>query len=107
MPSIFAAIGRTLGWSNSPQSWLERGAGVIWLALVAAAFHYGARLGTGQRLLLGAILLLSLVLLLRRGWIKLLGPVFVYDAIRSARRGRYFLVRGIYTGSILGLLCWT
>jgi ABC-type transport system involved in multi-copper enzyme maturation permease subunit len=98
---------RTLGWSNSRQSWLERGAGIVWLTLVALALRFGTRLGTGQRLLLIALFLLSLVALLRRGWVKLLGPVFFYDAVRSVRRGRYFLVRGVYTGLILGLLCWT
>ena len=60
-----------------------------------------------MRAILAALILLSLVIVLRRGWVKLLGPVFFYDAIRSARRGRYFLVRTLYTGLILGLLCWT
>jgi ABC-type transport system involved in multi-copper enzyme maturation permease subunit len=60
-----------------------------------------------MRAILAALLLLSLVMLLRRGGVKLLGPVFFYDTIRSARRDRYFLIRTLYAGLILGLLCWT
>ncbi|HTK76146.1 MAG TPA: ABC transporter permease subunit, partial [Gemmataceae bacterium] len=57
-------------------------------------------------LVLGALAITALALLERIGVIKLLGPVFWYDTIRSARRGRYFLVRWLYAISLLLLLLW-
>lgn len=38
----------TFARSNN-RPWLERGAAVVWLTLAVLAYHYGARLGTGQR----------------------------------------------------------
>src|SRR5882672_20704 len=49
----------------------------------------------------GFLLLLTLLFLFRRLWLRLLGPVFVYEADRVARRGRTFLLRALY---VFGLL---
>ncbi len=40
------------------------------------------------------------------GWIRIFGPVLHYEAIRVARRGRYFLLRVGYAGGLLLLLLW-
>ena len=51
-----------------------------------------------------ALLLLSGVFLIRRLWLRLLGPVFVYEADRVARRGRTSVVRVVYVLVLLGIL---
>src|SRR5262249_13820689 len=39
-----------------------------------------------------------------RGWRWLFGPVFFYDAVRAARRGRYVLLRAVYLLVLLVIL---
>ncbi len=98
MDSTFTWLRQTFGWSNSRQSWEERcglallligGGGVAWL---------GSRLSAVQQVVLWSLLLLCAALLLRRGWLKLFGPVLFYDMICLARRRRYFLARWAYAG---------
>src|SRR5262245_15218939 len=50
------------------------------------------------------LLLHACVTKLRRhlgGGLRLLGPVFRHDLVRTARRGRPFLLRGAYAGAML------
>lgn len=54
----------------------------------------------------GAALILTLALLARGGLVRILGPVLVYDVLRSARRGRFILVRWLYAIGLLLLLLW-
>lgn len=107
MVALLQRLYRSIGWSNRRQSWLERAAGRVWATGAVAAWYFGGKLAVAQRLLLGGLLLVALVFLLRRGWVKILGPVFFYDAVRSARRGRNIAVRTLYALAILGLLYWT
>src|SRR5438552_3380989 len=53
-----------------------------------------------------AISVLVVAVLARAGWIRLFGPVLFYEMIRAARRGRYFLLRGLYAGGLFALLLW-
>lgn len=100
-------ITRKLGWSNSAEAWTDR-LGLFfaftiiggWLAI---SFWSGR---PAVILVVGAVGIALLALLERLGVIKLLGPVFWYDTIRSARRGRYFLMRWLYAISLLLLLLW-
>jgi ABC-type transport system involved in multi-copper enzyme maturation permease subunit len=55
--------------------------------------------------LLWGLLLAALAVLLRRGWLKLFGPVLFYDLVRLARRGRYPLLRCLYALFLLLMLC--
>src|SRR5437764_9693925 len=41
-------------------------------------------------------LLLALAVLARRGWVRLFGPVLLYEGLRSARRTRFFVLRWLY-----------
>jgi ABC-type transport system involved in multi-copper enzyme maturation permease subunit len=95
---------RRLAWSNSGRSWEERlGA----LALVAAAgctYWFGRKLERSQQVVLWGLLLVGLVIVLRRGWVKLFGPVLFYDLIRLARRGRYAFLRCVYALLLLLML---
>src|SRR5262245_38023725 len=45
--------------------------------------------------------LIACAFVFRRLWLRLLGPVFVYEADRLARRGRTFLLRAIYVLALL------
>jgi ABC-type transport system involved in multi-copper enzyme maturation permease subunit len=40
------------------------------------------------------------------GFFRLFGPILFYDLVRTARRRRHFLFRGLYTVGLLLLLCW-
>src|SRR4051812_6538081 len=51
-------------------------------------------------------LVLALALLARRGWVRLFGPVLIYEGLRSARRTRFFLLRWLYAVGLLLLLLW-
>src|SRR5262245_5805633 len=95
-----------LAWSNSWQSWKER-LGTLTLLLGALALlRWGGRLSVWQQCALWALLLATAAFMLRRGWLKLFGPVLFYDLIRVGRRSRYFLFRVGYVGILLVLLIW-
>jgi ABC-type transport system involved in multi-copper enzyme maturation permease subunit len=51
-----------------------------------------------------ALVLLAAVLMLRPLWLRLLGPVFVYESDRVARKGRVFLLRCLFIAASLTLL---
>src|SRR6516165_4368090 len=97
VPNGAGWLERHLSWSNSRQSWIERFCG---LALL------GAHLRLSQQVVLWGLLVVAAAALLRRGWLKLLGPVFFYDLIRTARRGRYVLLRCGYAGLLAFVLFW-
>ncbi len=101
---VAQSLGRWVGWSNSRQSWVERVGGLLLLAGAAAALWFRSRMSAeGQVVAWGVLLLLSAVLL-RRGWLKLFGPVLFYDMLRSARRGRHVWMRLAYAALLLFLL---
>jgi ABC-type transport system involved in multi-copper enzyme maturation permease subunit len=94
-------------WSNSRQSWEER---ISVLALAAAALLIAwnrGRLSLSQEVLCWGLLLLVGAILLRRGLLKLFGPVLFYDMVTAARRSRYVWMRCAYTGLILFILLVT
>jgi ABC-type transport system involved in multi-copper enzyme maturation permease subunit len=93
-------------WSNSWQSWKER-IGVA--VLMAGAFSlsvFGSRLALSSQVALWALLLVTLAFLLRRGWLKLFGPVLFYDMLRVGRRSRYIFFRTLYALFLLLILSW-
>jgi ABC-type transport system involved in multi-copper enzyme maturation permease subunit len=48
-----------------------------------------------------------MAILARKGWIRLLGPVLFYDAIRTGRRSRYIVLRCLYATAFLFVMYWT
>lgn len=84
-----------LGWSNTSESWKERLIPLAFLlgfALVGWFFYLHPWLGLfGLIAWIGALIFAS-----RQQQMKLLGPVLFYDVIRTARRGRYVLLRFLY-----------
>src|SRR5262245_42941263 len=104
MASAWTRLRQRIGWSNSRQAWEERlGLGLV-LAGAVIVWWAGSRLSLLQAALAWGVLLVSAAILLRRGWLKLFGPVLFYDMIRSARRGRVFLGRMLYAALLLFFL---
>src|SRR6266851_9603208 len=97
---------RNLAWSNSRESWEERIGFVPILAGAAALCWFRAQLSLSQELVLWAVLIVAMALLLRRGWLRLLGPMLFYDLVRVARRPRYYFLRCFYAVLLSLLLGW-
>jgi ABC-type transport system involved in multi-copper enzyme maturation permease subunit len=96
--------GWRLRWSNSRQSWEERLGVFALLAAAAATYWFSGRLPRSQQVVLWTLLVAGVIVVLRRGWLKLFGPVLFYDLIRLARRGRYALLRSLYAIFLLLML---
>ena len=56
--------------------------------------------------ILWALFAIGLAVCSRQGWLKLVGPVLLYDMIRTARRVRYAIMRMLYAGLLLFMLCY-
>ena len=84
--------------------WLEATAGALWLAAAAGLVWLGDPLPVWERTILWAILAVGLGIILRRFWAWLLGPLFFYDLIRTARRNRLIPVRTLYGIALLVLV---
>jgi ABC-type transport system involved in multi-copper enzyme maturation permease subunit len=82
----------------------ERGA----LAVLAGALTYlvlfGRTVGPVGNIVLRVLALCSLLVVTRRSWTGLFGPVFLHDAIRSARRANLAALRAGYGGVLLLVL---
>ncbi len=100
------SIVRHLGWSNSAQSWLERGTGLLVLAAAGVLLGLGFAYPWQDLLILWAAWAVTLAVLVRSGRLHLFGPVLFYDMVRTARRNRYALIRCLYAAFLLLLLFW-
>lgn len=106
-PSSLTWLQRTLRWSNSRESWQERAGLLLVLVLAVFAFLVGRKLTLSYQVVVWGLVLVATAIVLRRGWLKLFGPVLFYDLVRVARRLRYFMIRSIYGFALLLLLSWT
>lgn len=97
---------RNLAWSNTRQSWQERGGTLLLFLGAAGLVAWGGMLTLTQLVLLWSVLLVALAALWRRGWLKLFGPVLVFDLVCTARRRRYFILRVIYACALATLFFW-
>lgn len=107
MPAIVQAGVREQRRRRAPevtQAWAELLAGTVVLAGAAALTWSADELPLSHAVLLWGVLLVAIAVLLRRGWIKLFGPVLFYDLVRTGRRGRYVLLRCLYGLGLLLLL---
>ncbi len=48
-----------------------------------------------------ALFIIAALVVLRRAWVPMFGPVLFYDSIRTARKGRYVLLRCVYAAVLL------
>lgn len=104
--SSAAWLRRVLPFSNSPQAWQERLGIFFAVGAVVVGFLVVTHLDAAWQTLFWAFTLTTIAVLLRRGWLKLFGPVLFYDLICLARRRRYFLVRSAYALFLLLIVCW-
>jgi ABC-type transport system involved in multi-copper enzyme maturation permease subunit len=77
-------------------TWQEAFAAALWLVAVAGLFGLDLQLPDPVRAALWVVLAVGLLIVLRRFWSWLLGPLFVYDLVRTARRNRLIPVRLLY-----------
>src|SRR5579864_2055306 len=91
---------RQFAWSNTRQSWQERLGFIGLVAGGAAGWYFSENWSPEQRVVLLAAWLLGLAMLLRRGLLKLFGPVFFYELLRGSRR-RVHLARTVYAVILL------
>jgi hypothetical protein len=87
------------GWFR--RSLREGGAAALLLAAAGCTWSFGGDLELAQQVVLGAVLLLGLAVVLRRGWLRLFGPVLAYEFVRTVRRGRYVALRSVYACTLL------
>src|SRR5262249_33767731 len=104
--AVRAWFHRRLSWSTSRQSREERLAFAGLLAAAGSLAWFGRGLALSRQVLLWTLGSLAVLALLRRGVLKLFGPVLFYDLIRTSRRGRYFLMRIAYASLLLFLLLY-
>jgi ABC-type transport system involved in multi-copper enzyme maturation permease subunit len=97
---------RNLAWSNTRQAWEERVGMLLLVAGACGVWLVRSGLTLPQELTLWALLGITLAVLLRRGWLRLFGPMLFYDLVRVARRGRYYLLRTLFALLLAFLLCW-
>jgi ABC-type transport system involved in multi-copper enzyme maturation permease subunit len=100
-----AGRSRSWRWSNSRRSWEERLGVLAILLLGAGIYWFGSRVPRSQQVVLWALFVLGVMLVLRRGWVKLFGPLLFYELVRLARRGRQALFRCLY-GLVLLLILY-
>jgi ABC-type transport system involved in multi-copper enzyme maturation permease subunit len=94
---------QNLTWSNSRRDWQERLALLALAAAAALAWWGFDGFSPGLRYALGGVALLILAILARRGWLKLLGPVALYELVHTTRRSHFVLYR-LYAYFILIVL---
>jgi ABC-type transport system involved in multi-copper enzyme maturation permease subunit len=98
-------VRRNFAWSNSRQSWLER-LGIVVLGVAALViWQFGNNLPLDRQVVWWGLWLVGFAFTMRRGWLKLFGPVLFYDLVRIARRSRYVLMRLFYAGFLFATLC--
>jgi ABC-type transport system involved in multi-copper enzyme maturation permease subunit len=90
----------------SKLSWLDRMTVLLVVVGLAATAWYSRNFTLLQQVIAWGLVLSVLAVLSRRGWLKLFGPVLLYDLMRISRRSRYFLLRGVYACILFGLLYW-
>ncbi len=107
---MFAAtaawLRRHVGWSNSRRAWQERISFVLLAGGAAALWAFHKDLSGILVTILTLALILATAVLLRRGWLKLFGPVLFYDLVTTARRTRYMLLRWGYVLLMSLMLVW-
>src|SRR5262245_45282989 len=86
---------------------LAAGLGSLLVLAAAALAWFRGQMSAPRQVALWALLLLAAGVLLRRGWLRLFGPVLLYDLIRMGRRNRFFLLRVLYAIALLFMLSWS
>ncbi len=99
-------LDRHAPWRGNRLSPGEGFGAALLLAAALALAWFGGRWSLTTQVVLWAMLAVALAVLLRRGWVKLFGPVVFYDLLRIGRRSRYILYRTLYALFLLLILTW-
>jgi ABC-type transport system involved in multi-copper enzyme maturation permease subunit len=86
------------------EAYQELAVGGLLLAGAGGLAWYAAALPVPLRAGLWALLVLAAAVLARRGWLRLFGPLLVYDLVRTARRRQYVFLRCGYVVALLAVL---
>ena len=103
MRTRLSALPKRWGWSNSLEAWRGRVGIVLLLLGILAGYWLFDTISLAALALLATLWAAALLVFLRTGWLRLLGPLFLFDLFRSTRRSRYFLLR-IYVYFVLLML---
>src|SRR5271165_790050 len=95
-----------VNWCRRHLAWQELLGTLVLFVAGGALWWFGGALTAAAQVVLWLALALCAAVLLRRGWLKLFGPVLFYDMVRAARRGRYILARCAYAALLL-LFLWS
>jgi ABC-type transport system involved in multi-copper enzyme maturation permease subunit len=95
----------SIAWSNSRASWHERLVLALFVAIAVGLGVLSTRIGFWPALALWAVYVAVITVGSRQGWLQLFGPVLFYDMIRTARQSRHAVMRLLYAGLLLGILC--
>src|SRR4051812_15403659 len=89
--------------SSSPATdgWMSRLVPLCLLAEAGVAWWCDEFLSVWRRSAVWGLLALAALVAARQGSVRLLGPVAFYDMLRTARRGRYVLLRSFYAAALL------
>src|SRR4051812_25968341 len=98
---------RYAGWSNRWQDWQERlvGLGILLIGLTLVILS-ATSLPLWPAVFLWSVFAGMLGMASWQGWYKVFGPVLFYDMVRTARRSRYVIIRLVYGGFLLAVLCY-
>src|SRR5947209_17256640 len=80
-----------LSGSNTLTAWSTRLVVLLLLTAAAAPWYFDLRLSPAASAAFVAGWLLALAVFLRRGWLRLVGPLVPYELVRSARSSRFVL----------------
>lgn len=94
----------SLPWPGTRRDWAERLAGALLVLGASALIWFGGRLPAAHRVALWGLFAVALAVLLRRDWLRLFGPVLLWDLLRIGRQSRHAEVRTLYGGLLFGLL---
>jgi ABC-type transport system involved in multi-copper enzyme maturation permease subunit len=95
---------RDLGEVINPRNWREAVIALLLAASATALVVQRAYLSLSLQITLWIIWSLACVCVLGFGWVRLCGPLLLYDLVRIARRRRYLLIRCVYGLGLLSLL---
>jgi ABC-type transport system involved in multi-copper enzyme maturation permease subunit len=85
-------------------TWQEATAGSLWLIGAAGLAWLGPQLPLLESVILWTVLLVGLLIVLQRVWSWFLGPLFIYDLVRIARRNRLIPPRSIFAIALLAVV---
>ncbi len=98
---------RRLSWLGGLSAWPDRLVALAFVLVAAGLIVLGQTwLAVWQSMLAWGVYGAMLVVFTRQGWVKLFGPVLFYDMVRTARRTRYSIMRMLYAGFLLTILCY-